>query len=84
MTDLCLRFRLCVEVSDKDNEIQWRIFQVFKVFSEHLEMKKKIKKSVCGHSSAINVKNCLHLCCFLRQRIHFLTRPNDFCLSAQA
>jgi len=29
---------------------QWRIFQVFKVSSEHLEMKKKIKKLVWGHS----------------------------------
>jgi len=37
-----------------------------------------------GHSLAINAKNCLYLYCFLMQRIYFLTRPNDFCLSAQA
>jgi len=40
---------------------QWQIFRVFKVFSEHLKMKKKIKKSVSGHSLAINDKNCLYL-----------------------
>jgi len=41
--------------------VQWRIFRVFKVFIEHLEMKNKIKKSVLGHSLAINAKNCLNL-----------------------
>jgi len=55
---------------------------MFKVFSEHLEMKKK--KSVVGHSLAINAKNCLYLYCFLMQRIYLLTRPSDFSLSAQA
>jgi len=40
---------------------QWRTFRVFKVFSEHLKMKKKIKKLVLGHSLAINDKNCLYL-----------------------
>jgi len=57
---------------------------VIKVFSEHLEIKKKIKKLVYGYSLAINVKNCFYLYCFLKQRIHFLTQPNEFCLSAQA
>ena len=54
------------------------------MFSEHLEMKKKIKKLVLGHSLTINVKNCLYLYCFLMQQIFFVERPNDFCLSAQA
>jgi len=39
---------------------QCQIFRVFKVFSEHLKMKKKIKKSVLGHSLAINDKTCLY------------------------
>jgi len=47
-----------------DTLIQWRIFSVFKVFSEHLEMKKKMKKLVLWHFLAINVKNCLYLYCF--------------------
>jgi len=42
------------------------------------------KKSVLGHSLAINVKNCLYLYRCLSQRIYFLTRSNDFYLSAQA
>jgi len=55
---------LCVEVKTLCNaEYQWR---TFKVFNEHLEMKKKIKKSVLGHSLAVNAKNRLYLYCFLR------------------
>jgi len=61
---------------------KWRIYRVFKVFSEHLEMKKV--KSLLGQSSVINAKHCLYLYCFLMQRIYLVTRPNDFCLSAQA
>ena len=45
---------------------------------------KKIKKSVLGHSFAINAKNYLYLYYFLMQRMYFLTRPNDFCLSVEA
>jgi len=46
--------------------------------------RKKTRKSVLGHLLAINAKNCLYLYCFLMQRIYLFTRPNDFCLSAQA
>jgi len=57
---------------------------MFKVFSEHLEMKKKIKKLNLEHLLAINNNNFLYMYCSLMQRIYFLTRSNDFCLSAQA
>jgi len=64
---------------------QWRIFRAFKVFSEHLKLKKKLKKKLfLGHSLAINDKNCLYLHRCLSQRIYFSTRPNDFYLYAQA
>jgi len=60
---------------------QWRIFRVF---SEHLKMNKKCKNSILGHLSAINGRNCLYLYRCLSQRICFLTRSNDYYLSAQA
>jgi len=47
-------------------------------------LRNKIKKSVLGYSLAVNGKNCRYLYCLLMQRIYFLTRPNDFYLSAQA
>ena len=37
------------------------------MFCEHLQMKKKIKNSVLGHSLAINAKNCLYLYCLFSQ-----------------
>ena len=45
---------------------------------------KIFKNSDLEQPLAITAKNCLYLYCFLMQRIDFLTRPNDFFLSAQA
>jgi len=62
----------------QENRKHWVIFRVFKVFSEHLQVKKKIKKSVLGHSLTINAKNSLYLFRLPMQRIYLL--PNDSCL----
>jgi len=43
-TDSCIQYLIFLNIHPTFYINQWRIFRVFKVFSEHLKMKKKIQK----------------------------------------